>query len=302
MSDRWAKRGARLIFALRLFDRAYNIMSGARSTVVLALASEAVLDRYNDLAYAAGGFYRPDSAIFYPHLFSWEQQAVERFFPSPPARILVGAAGGGRESFVLAKRGYQVVAFEPARGLVEAMIAAWPREAPGRVYRARYADLPRLSPARLGDPVDNLETLGPFDAAIVGRNSFSHLRSEAERVAVLCDFAQVTRGPILVSFHMAHTDARGAETTLRRLQRIVLERFDRAAGDGFLTSAGYYHAFSLEELTRLIRKAGLKLVYLETNRWGISWPHAVLIPAPGHLQLDMQTFDDLSVRRSARHR
>jgi SAM-dependent methyltransferase len=300
MNDRWAMRGARLIFALRLFDRAYNIISGAWSTVVLALASEALLDRYNDLAYAAGGFYRPDSASFYPHLFSWEQQAIERFFPPPPARLLIGAAGGGRESFILARRGYQVVAFEPARGLVEAMIAAWPREAPGRVYRARYADLPRLFPARLGDPVDNLETLGPFDAAIVGRNSFSHLRSEAERVAVLRDFAQITHGPILVSFHMTYADARGAETTLRRLQRIVLERSDRAAGDRFSANTGYHHEFSLKELTRLIGKARLKLVYLETNQWGISWPHAVLIPAPDHSQLAMQTFQHLNVRHSAR--
>ena len=88
-----------------------------RSELVLAMAGDDVLDRYNDLMYSSAGDYDPTSPEFLDFLFPWEESVVERFFPRPPARVLVGAAGAGREAFALARLGYEVVAFEPAPGL-----------------------------------------------------------------------------------------------------------------------------------------------------------------------------------------
>jgi hypothetical protein len=91
--------------AFRRFDR-------LRATLVQALASDAVLDRCNDLSYGKALSSRPDSTGFRAYLFPWEEQVIDRFFPSSPARILVDGAGGGREVFALAERGYEVVAFQ----------------------------------------------------------------------------------------------------------------------------------------------------------------------------------------------
>ena len=47
-------------------------------------------------------------------LYPWETDWFERRLPSPPASILIGAAGGGREAAALRDLGYQVRAFEPS--------------------------------------------------------------------------------------------------------------------------------------------------------------------------------------------
>src|ERR1700687_1045137 len=51
-------------------------------------------------------------------LWLWEREALRRFFP-PGGRILVGAAGSGREMIALHRAGYFVQGFECARSLVE---------------------------------------------------------------------------------------------------------------------------------------------------------------------------------------
>jgi hypothetical protein len=64
------------------------------------------LDAYNALAY---GHRRPTSQAakaFRDELFPWECAPFDVFFPSPPARVLIGGAGGGREALQLAARGY----------------------------------------------------------------------------------------------------------------------------------------------------------------------------------------------------
>ena len=51
-------------------------------------------------------------------LWLWEREALRRFFP-PTGRILVGAAGSGREMIALHRAGYAVQGFECAHSLVE---------------------------------------------------------------------------------------------------------------------------------------------------------------------------------------
>lgn len=51
--------------------------------------------------------------------FDWELRAVNRYFP-PGSRVLVAAAGGGREVLALRRAGYQAQGFECNPALVEA--------------------------------------------------------------------------------------------------------------------------------------------------------------------------------------
>ena len=62
--------------------------------MVSALASDEILDRYNEIAYGGTSRYQPDSGAFRARLFPFEEAAFEQFFPKPPARILIGGAGG----------------------------------------------------------------------------------------------------------------------------------------------------------------------------------------------------------------
>ena len=198
----YADCGARLILATRAIDKAYRLFDKIRSEFVLAVASGAVIERFNDLAYGRTTSYDPASSTFRKYLFPWEEQVIERFFPPSPARILVGGAGGGREVFALANRGYEVVAFEPSRALVRSMSNMVSEGMDVKVFCAGYDDLPHLSPVRPGDSIANLEDMSTFDAAIVGWGSFSHLTSKESRVRGLKAFAKAAKGPIVVSsFH-----------------------------------------------------------------------------------------------------
>src|SRR5207237_6703831 len=97
--------GARLILASKSLDRGYRLLDQVRSELVLAFASDATLDRYNDLAYTHSSEYDPESSGFRAYLFPWEEQVIERFFPPPPPRVLGRAAGAGIEPLDLEARG-----------------------------------------------------------------------------------------------------------------------------------------------------------------------------------------------------
>src|SRR3954470_8061554 len=98
----WLAYGvARFILSLRIVDKAYRAFDHLRSELILAFVTDAVLDRFNDLAFGTIREYRPDSPNFRSYLMPWEEAALDRFFPPPPARILIGGAGGGREAFAL---------------------------------------------------------------------------------------------------------------------------------------------------------------------------------------------------------
>jgi hypothetical protein len=83
--------------------------------------------------------------VFRSYLFPKEEKIIKEYFPPPPARCLIGAAGGGREALALAGMGYEVLAFEPVPQL--ALALAGRKVSNMRVYCARYEEMPRLFPS-----------------------------------------------------------------------------------------------------------------------------------------------------------
>jgi hypothetical protein len=270
---RQADLGLRLILATRILDRAYARLDRLRSLAVLSLAPDAALDRFNDWAYSESDAYRRGSAAFRRGLFPWEEDVLRRFFPTPPARVLVGGAGAGREPVALAALGYDVVAFEPVSALAG---AASPSHGGGvQWYRAGYEDLPALESVE-GGHAARLSELGPFDGAVFGWGSFTHLRTHADRSAALKAIADVTRGPILVSF-IAVRASRGSRP--RRIKSWLLARRGREPWDDFSIHMGFRHPVSEEEVTALADEVGLGVLELEFRGGETFAPYAVLRPA-----------------------
>jgi hypothetical protein len=266
-----ADLGLRVILATRILDRAYARLDRVRSLAVLSLAPDATLDRFNDWAYSQSKAYRRGSAGFRRELFPWEEDVVRRFFPTPPARVLVGGAGSGREPVALAALGYDVVAFEPVTTLAGAVNAT---DETGAVhwYRAGYEDLPTLASVE-GGPSARLPDLGPFHVAIFGWGSFSHLRKDASRVAALRAFADVTLGPILVSF-IALKGSGAARA--RRITRRLLARRGREPCDDFSIQMGFRHPVSEDEIEALAEDAGLDVLELKFGSGETLAPYVVL--------------------------
>lgn len=266
----WTARAVRLT---HLVDLAYRRFDRARSILVLSLASDRLLEKYNDLTYSATDNYRPDSTSFRRGLFDWEAGAVARHFPAAPARILVGGAGGGREAFALLEKGYEVVAFDPAERLVQAMATA-PEARSGKLhaYRGGYENLPLLRTVGGAEPSMDLRKDPPSDAAIVGWSSFSHLRSDRERVETLRQFGSLTSGPILVSYF---GDPATAETPppAGRLRRWVWNRMRRRGPSVFSVQIGYYRILRPADVERMVQEAGLRVLAAEH---GGNWPYVVV--------------------------
>lgn len=251
---------ARLLISSSLVDRAYRRFDRLRSEVVASLASDEVLDRYNELAYGRTPRYQPASTAFQSYLFPFEERVVADLFPPPPATILLGGAGGGREAFALARQGFSVVAFEPAQVLAE-QLAAGSGDLPIESHQGAYDDLPRLFPD------------AEFDAAIFGWGSFSHLRTEKARLDALRRYARLTAGPILVSFLAVKS---APSDRLARFRRCLPHRPERDPNDVFAMTIGLYHPVDEAEVRLLAERAGLDVLHLNFDERETSWPHAVL--------------------------
>jgi hypothetical protein len=235
-----------------------------RSMAVLAFASDEVLKAHNDVHY---GGMMPGSG-----LFEWEKEAVRDHFPPPPARVLVGAAGLGRESFALAEMGYSVTAFEPVDQLVARMRAMLQNTVPPiRVFQGAYQDMPILD--RHQRPASHdLRTDPPFDAAVIGWVSLSHILKDTERVETLRRFAEVTHGPILASFFPA--DSGQPRESGKSLGTWIRRRGHRRRGlSRFVIRGGYCRLLSAEDITRLAKEAGLDVRAIHLRH--AFQPHAV---------------------------
>lgn len=129
-------------------------------------------------------------------LYGWEERWFERRLPSPPASILVGAAGAGREAAALQSRGYDVHAFEPSRRAFELCKAALGET---RTRQASYQDLIECA---LHGKLTSVELSSDtrFDAVLLGWGSFGHVLQRDERLELLraCDRI-APGGPILLS-------------------------------------------------------------------------------------------------------
>jgi hypothetical protein len=138
--------------------------------------------------------FRPDND--HDGLYEWEQQWFERRLPAPPASILIGAAGAGREASALRKLGYHVHAFEPSASAFQLCQSELGLES---VDQASYEDLVatvlRGKSTRLRLPSE-----ATFDAVLLGWGSFGHVLQRDDRLELLraCDHL-APHGPILLS-------------------------------------------------------------------------------------------------------
>jgi len=243
--------------------RALRYAQVLQTELMLHLAQPEDWHEITARAYNRNRSYRDDAynATFYP----WEKQAVDRFFPDPPARVLVGAAGGGRELAWLAGRGYDVAGFDPAVRLAT--------DVARRVDRSRLLCCEVASYQALLDGITAIEAHAPYDAIVLGFGSLSHVALPKHREALLrkalslCD-----KGPLLLSWL---SNARSpAQLRVRAvLTRLGLAR--RPARDSYSAHEGFIHGFDYQEIFDLASAAGYRVAaYDDAN----DFPHAVLLP------------------------
>ena len=181
-------------------------------------------------------------------------------------RVLVGAAGGGREVLFFVGRGCDVMALEPS-GALRCLCGA---RAPGvPLIAARYEDVAS----------GRVSVGGEFDAVLLGLGSLSHVLDGATRLSLLRALADACpRGPILASVlapPRAHASRRGAArlgagSTIGRAAAIgraigaaVRARRSlppREIGEVMFGGLGFARLFERDELRSLAASIGRRAV------------------------------------------
>lgn len=196
-------------------------------------------------------------------LFDWETAVLGRHF-QPASRILVAAAGAGREVLALRRAGFRADGFECNTTLLHAS---------RRIFR------------QVGEP-DNSVTpcaadcvpAGPaiYDGIIVGWSAYTHIPTKQRRIAFLRALREraLPRAPVLLSFFTRDQDSRYEEVVYRtaRLWRFILCRHKEPLDRGDrLTLDQCIHFFTRDEVEAELRAAGFKLTHFSEENYG----HAV---------------------------
>jgi len=184
-------------YLTRRIENAVTVWTGA---ILNGLLREAEKEALSIDLYDAS--FRPDND--HDGLYEWEQQWFERRLPAPPASVLIGAAGAGREASALRELGYRVHAFEPSASAFQLCQMKIDSEL---VDQASYADLiATVLRGESGRLRFGSETR--FDAVLLGWGSFGHVLQRAERLELLRACDQVApNGPILLSIFEPHATA-----------------------------------------------------------------------------------------------
>lgn len=246
-----------------------------RDEVLWAWTSQAGRERTNRAIYGSLKTYFPGSPTFEEGLFDWEREAIASPCFPRSGRILLGAAGGGRELAALCRMGYKVLAFEPSAPLAEAARAVASPYANCRVIGASFEDV--LQAVNRGSGPLALRILGvDFDAVVLGWTSFSYVWREQREPLLNAIRCLAPHASLLLSYLEADG---GAETGLPALRRWVrralqLSGASRLAqpGDGFEPWMGYFQAVTPEEVCWLAERTGYRPVSAK------SAGHALLVP------------------------
>jgi hypothetical protein len=272
----WVKA---LLAVDRVTLRLDSLRDGVRDELLLAWIRQEDRAGLTAAVYAEQQTYFPGGHRFQSGLFPWEQKAFDSPLFPRSGRVLVGAAGAGRELVALVERGFTVVAFDPCAPFADAARGvADPAKA--TVIHASYADLVAAAEGR-GGPLAEAIAGAPFDAVVLGWGSLSHVLPSSERTSLLrAVHTLAPNAPVLTSFAIevdssAPPESKGrVRDALRRVFGALHAPGVSEAGDHFFLNGGFFAYLGSDEIVRLAWAAGYEVAHYEDT----SYPHAILVP------------------------
>lgn len=249
--------GARAALLLHhAIDRTSRLVRDGTSALSLGLLGDDDLDRACEMEYGHRREFR-DAVHNRSGLRSWEQDFVDRYL-RPGMRVLVSAAGGGREVLALARLGFVVTAFECNTRLV-----TW-----GNAFLRKEGVNAQILEAPAGECPTGLP---PCDAIVLGWASYHHIRpAERRRRFLGALHRQIPAGaPILLSFFDRGSSSVDRSSRWANRIRSVLGRPPVEPGDIF--GPPPLHLFTRQEIEEELLAAGFRLEQYSHE----GYPHAV---------------------------
>jgi len=271
--------GLRITEGLR--HRAEQIASFIGAAALAGLSKDS-LRRLTDAIYGCKDTYGDDK------LFDWEREWLAADLPPPPAKILLGGAGSGREVLSLSAQGYEILAFDPVLRFVKNARLSIGCQPGVEFVQGSYEDIVSNETPQAQKLHTAIKRFVPYDAVVLGWSSFTHIIDTATRVQLLKRLYQLCpNGPVLLSFWMRDESepsrARGRAYRLGTAIGTIMgpntsDRHKVETGDVITGHAGFCHSFTLEEIELCARQAGYS-VSLHKPDWLVeAFPHMTLLP------------------------
>ena len=262
--------------------RAYRAQEIVRNELLYAYLPPSARNEMTIQAYSSGGIGYAESRYNREKgLNSWEKELLQAPACPRSGRVVLMAAGGGREMMALHRGGYSVTAFEPSPALRSAAVEL-ARELPGTsVHDASYADLVAHAEGRPSalDRLDRLELSA--DLVWLGWGSFTHLTDPDEQLAVLRSIRRTwPEAPVALSFFLRGPNFENPQAPSVRLReglRATLRKLGGGAsppGLCYHTHEGFSYSFEKSELEQLIERSGYRAEMFRED----PFPNALLLP------------------------
>lgn len=249
--------------ARRWLDRGHALARAVADGVLLGLADVEVLHALDADFYDGERDY-VDEAYNRQGLFGWERELVEAHFP-PAGRVVVTAAGGGREVLALLGAGYDAVGFECHDRL---------RHAADELLRASG------HPGRIHPIARDTWPAGEhgWDGAIVGWSSYMLIPGRDRRVAFLSAARRTLRpgAPVLLSFVARSGPSRHFDVVAAVGSALRLLRGRPRLEPGDALGPNFVHVFTEEQVRAEAAEAGFEVVEYRSRPYG-----AAVLRAPG---------------------
>jgi len=250
----------------RAVQRAVNLQDSLRDELFLAWVPPDERTPLTTALYSREGSYMPGRGHVERGLFPAEEYAFRARPLAPGSRILLGAAGTGRELVTLVARGFEVVAFDPCSSFAAAARSISPNVT---FIDASYADVVHAVSNGQG-PLAFLMEGPPIDAVMFGWGSLSHVLPHAARVALFRALRRLApRAPLFTSFLFRPENAdftRGrARNALKRLFTALGAPTTSEKGDHFSPYIGFFSALGRQEIDELAAESGYDIVHFDAG-------------------------------------
>src|SRR6267154_3240910 len=236
------------LFLERLLRWVNNGATSLIQGLSLGLLSNIQLERLTEHRYATSFSSYAEESYLNSGFFLWEREAIQRYFPTG-RRVLVAAAGAGREMIALARAGFLVDGFDCCAPLVESGRNELRKQ--GIVAKLEYSP-PSAVPA----------TDDHYDAVLVGFSGYMYIAGRDRRISFLRDLCRFLNpgAPLMVSFTEGSSGRRRAwtariGTAVRRL------RLSTPVEEGDWLQTGFQHHFVWQEIFSEMSEAGMELAY-----------------------------------------
>jgi hypothetical protein len=238
--------------ANRWFHRLFNFAGALHRGFWLGCLSAEDLNAITTERYAGSQFLLSTEYI-QSGLFDWERPLVDRYFHSG-TRVLVAAAGTGREILALRKAGFNAEGFECNPLLL-------------RIGQATFDQIGEPFPVSFCAP-DNVPP-GPqiYDGLIVGWTGYTHIPTRIRRIRFLQALRSraLPHSPLVLSFFTKITTSRYDNIACRTAA--ISRALSRTRAEGpiepgdDLEGNQYLHRFTRPELEAELTAAGFRMAY-----------------------------------------